>query len=661
MAFRDGLGERRLIADADGTSVEVLCLRRELSAVPSFEFALRERAARLAQFQHGYFSHVRSVDRSATFHHALTVASDAVPGLRLSELLASAHERGLAVPIGAALCLIRQLVPAVAILHETARDAAHGALAPQRLVLGPNHRLVIVEYVLGSALEQLLYSRERYWTELRVALPRVAGLPRFDHLAAVTQIGAIALQLIAGRLLRDDEYPGRVGEIVSTATAVSGDGAEPLAPPIRNWVTRALQLDPRHSFPSAIEARSELERAIGESGYDASPDELDGFLARYHAPDSLPVALVAPAPPIADADESSVVVPVDWTPAVVHTSAVHELVLPQPIAAAVSALPSTSADAAPPVTAVTVVPMDAEQPVVADVHAARRRSRGRLITAAAAVIVLGVVLAGGAMVGARRFLADGPEPTASGTLTIATNPTGAAAIVDGVHRGMTPVTLSIAAGPHRLELRGEGEPRVISLTMTAGAQLSHYVDLPRAAVPLPVAEASSEAAGPAPPAPVSAAADETLVLAGWLVVQVKAGAATGASHDNRFDVDVYEGDRLLGSSRVDRIMLPVGRHDLELVNTSVGLRSKRSVQVAAGKVSTVSIDRPNGTLAINAVPWAEVWVDGEKVGETPIGSFETLVGAHNVVFRHPELGEHQQTVLVTVATPARISMDLRKP
>ncbi len=129
MAFRDGLGERRLIADADGTSVEVLCLRRELSAVPSFEFALRERAARLAQFQHGYFSHVRSVDRSATFHHALTVASDAVPGLRLSELLASAHERGLAVPIGAALCLIRQLVPAVAILHYQEVGKESGSIA----------------------------------------------------------------------------------------------------------------------------------------------------------------------------------------------------------------------------------------------------------------------------------------------------------------------------------------------------------------------------------------------------------------------------------------------------------------------------------------------------------------------------------------------------
>src|SRR4029079_10132603 len=131
-------------------------------------------------------------------------------------------------------------VPSVLILHETARDASHGALAPERLVVTPNGRLVIVEYVLGSALEQLLYSRERYWSELRIALPRVTGLPRFDHLADVTQIGVVALSLILGRTLEDHEYPGRIGEALSSAAAVSVQGvAEPLPECLRGWLTRA--------------------------------------------------------------------------------------------------------------------------------------------------------------------------------------------------------------------------------------------------------------------------------------------------------------------------------------------------------------------------------------------------------------------------------------
>ena len=45
--FRDGLGERRRVVQASGETIELLCLSRQLTAVPSFEFALRERASRL--------------------------------------------------------------------------------------------------------------------------------------------------------------------------------------------------------------------------------------------------------------------------------------------------------------------------------------------------------------------------------------------------------------------------------------------------------------------------------------------------------------------------------------------------------------------------------------------------------------------------------------
>ena len=69
------------------------------------------------------------------------------------------------------------------------------------------------------------------------------------------------------------------------------------------------------------------------------------------------------------------------------------------------------------------------------------------MTAAAAVIAVGIVLAGGALVGARRFLAVEPDTNAMGTLTIATNPVGAEAIVDGVRRGATPVTIALTVGP----------------------------------------------------------------------------------------------------------------------------------------------------------------------------------------------------------------------
>ena len=54
--FRDGLGERRHLDSPTGNeALEQLCLRNELAAVPSFEFALRERVSHLASFRHPQF------------------------------------------------------------------------------------------------------------------------------------------------------------------------------------------------------------------------------------------------------------------------------------------------------------------------------------------------------------------------------------------------------------------------------------------------------------------------------------------------------------------------------------------------------------------------------------------------------------------------------
>jgi hypothetical protein len=261
IVFQDGLGERRRISDVSGAdTIEQLCLRGELTAIPSLEFALRERASRLANFRHVYYGRVRSVDRLTDPASTLAVVSDSIKGVRLANLLAASERRPMTLDISASVHLIRQLVAAVAMLHENARDVAHGAIGPERIIVTPNARIVVVEYVLGAALEQLHFSQERYWRELRIALPSAPGLPRFDHRADVTQVGVVALSLVLGRLLHEDEYPGRVGDVLESASAISAKGdLEPLPAGLKHWMRRALQLD-RHSFATALEARDERRR-----------------------------------------------------------------------------------------------------------------------------------------------------------------------------------------------------------------------------------------------------------------------------------------------------------------------------------------------------------------------------------------------------------------
>jgi hypothetical protein len=126
------------------------------------------------------------------------------------------------------------------------------------------------------------------------------------------------------------------------------------------------------------------------------------------------------------------------------------------------------------------------------------------------------------------------------------------------------------------------------------------------------------------------------------------------------EMQLYEDGRLLGSSESDRIMVAAGRHEIEISNQPLAYRVVRVVQVTPGKVSTVDVQLPTQRLSLNAVPWAEVWVDGQRIGETPIGDLSVSLGPHEILFRHPELGEQRHALTVTATTPARLSVDLRK-
>jgi hypothetical protein len=259
-----------------------LLLEHDLSAVPSFEFALRERTARLADFRPASYARVHRIERRASQPMRLAVVSDHLEGTRLSDLLRVADDRRLDIDISAWLCVIQQLLPAVALLHEHAPDVANGLIAPERIILTPHARLFVVEHVLGGAIEQLQYRRERLWRELRIAAPPGRGPARLDHRADMTSVGLVALALVLGRPLQSDEFPDRVSTLLHEARERTALGYErPLSQPLRDWITRALQLEPGAGFASAAEARDTFEGLVAaDSLYIPAQIALEVFLAR---------------------------------------------------------------------------------------------------------------------------------------------------------------------------------------------------------------------------------------------------------------------------------------------------------------------------------------------------------------------------------------------
>jgi hypothetical protein len=208
----------------------------------------------------------------------------------------------------------------------------------------------------------------------------------------------------------------------------------------------------------------------------------------------------------------------------------------------------------------------------------------------------------------------------TGSLQITTDPAGADVRVDGQARGRSPLVVNdLAAGAHDVLVSRAG--RTVRRTVTVAAGTTNGLVI---------------------------AMGGGGVESGWLTVTSPVPA------------DIVEGEAVVGRTDMPRLLLPVGAHVLDIVNDALGYRERRTVQVTADRTATLSLPPVNGVLNVNAQPWAEVWVDGTRVGETPVGNYAIPIGSHELVLRHPQLGERRQTVVVGVGTPTRVGVDLRR-
>jgi hypothetical protein len=323
-------------------------------------------------------------------------------------------------------------------------------------------------------------------------------------------------------------------------------------------------------------------------------------------------------------------------------------------------------------------------------HGLRDMSGVAVLTAAAILVAVGFRLFGafysGDLVGAKA--------AEFGTFTVETEPAGAAVIIDGQNRGSTPLQVPLPPGSHTVVLRHGDEERRVPLKLAAGAEVVHHVEF-SAVKPAPILGGISVVTDP-PGARVlvdgqvrgaspmtlndlpaaehkvsvsseSGAADRiVLVRAGEIVSvvfslpKVSGPLAGWAAVSSPFDVQVLEDNNIVGSGRSAKIMMPVGRHTVAIVNQALGYQDTRTVDVAAGKTSAIQVDAPRVAVNLNARPWADVFVDGKNVGQTPIGNLSLAIGTYEVVFRHPEFGERRQTLTVTTRGPNRFAADLTR-
>jgi hypothetical protein len=402
-------------------------------------------------------------------------------------------------------------------------------------------RLVVVEHVLGPAIESLHLSRQRL-NELGLVVPAGTEPVQFDGRTDIAQLGFIALSLLIGRKLNPAEYPEKVPALLDEFARTANSPM--LAGKLRTWLERAMQISPR-SFASAREAQA----ALGDL-----PDDIDVQVA------------VAASTPVPNA-------------------------FPQEAAVAPGSDRETSGSS----------------------HAkdARKKSGGRRY-GMWAIIGLGLVAVGEAV-----------------ALFVVPYLRAPAEVIEVRPASVTAAALPPAATPFPT-LAAPQEPVAPLASSAAATAPIHTTPAPTASEPAAVA--------PPPVAPATPAGPR---FGGMTVV-------------SSMELQVFENGKLLGST-TGPIAMNEGQRVLEFVNETLGFKHRQTVAVKGGQMTTVNIAAPNGRLSINAVPWAEVEINGKSLGETPLANVSLPIGTHEITFRHPQHGVRKQTVVVKADGMTRVT------
>ncbi|HEY0873280.1 MAG TPA: PEGA domain-containing protein [Vicinamibacterales bacterium] len=200
-----------------------------------------------------------------------------------------------------------------------------------------------------------------------------------------------------------------------------------------------------------------------------------------------------------------------------------------------------------------------------------------------------------------------------GTLSVESQPAGAKVLMDGKEVGITPLTLD-ALQPGRRTITVTNGNATIRRTVRIEAGRTVSVDVP--------------------------------IYPGWISVF------------SPIRLDIATAGKSIGSTETGKIMLPPGTHVLTLSNQEFGYTDTRRVEIHPGEERPLNIE-PRATVNLNAHPWAEVFIDGKKAGDTPIANLPVLLGTRVFIFRHPQFGERRITQTITSAGAA-LSVDLTK-
>ena len=197
-----------------------------------------------------------------------------------------------------------------------------------------------------------------------------------------------------------------------------------------------------------------------------------------------------------------------------------------------------------------------------------------------------------------------------GELHVTSTPDGARVLVDGKDRGVTPLTV------------GNLKPGAHEVTIASSAGTVHR------SVTLDPGEAAD--------------IDES-IFPGFVAVLAP------------FDIEISENGHALAPDERGQFLLPPGIHDLRLANRALNYSTRQQVEVKPGATTPVRVTPPTSSLTVTSSEAGEVWLDGTKVGDTPLNAAPAPLGTHEIVVKRAS-GEKRFTVTIG-ANPFTLNAD----
>jgi hypothetical protein len=191
----------------------------------------------------------------------------------------------------------------------------------------------------------------------------------------------------------------------------------------------------------------------------------------------------------------------------------------------------------------------------------------------------------------------------AGSLRVVSEPADARVLVDGEELGRTPLMLDeVSVGPHTIVI--ESTAGTVRQNVTIVVDQLTVVD--------------------------------ELIFDGWVAPV------------SPFDIQISENGRTLRPDDRGQIALSPGSHRLRIQNVAFGYDATHTVDITPANTTRLDIVPPPTSIRVTASEPADVFIDGTRVGSTPLNTSLAL-GTREVVVRTAAGDERREFVTATVA------------